>query len=75
MCVVTPYPPPAGDRRSRPAPAREETHMLELLPDPARIALIVSSVAYGGFWLLVLAFALTSSLWRRLRAWRALSRR
>ena len=49
--------------------------MLELLPDPARIALIASSVAYGGFWLLVLAFALTSSLWRRLRAWRALSRR
>lgn len=34
--------------------------MLDLLPDPARLAVIASSVAYAGFWSLVLAFALVS---------------
>ena len=40
--------------------------MLDLLPDPARIALIAVSGLYAGFWALVLLLAGVSSVWRRL---------
>ena len=38
--------------------------MLDLLPDPARIALLAASGLYAGFWLLVLVLAGVSSVWR-----------
>ena len=40
--------------------------MLDLLPDPARIALFVVTCLYGGFWLFILALAGVSSVWTRL---------
>ena len=40
--------------------------MLDLLPDPARISLLVATGLYAGFWLFILAVAGVSSAWRRL---------